>query len=243
MRFYRRFTLIEMLVVISIIAILASLMLPAITQALNQARMLSCSNNLKQQFTAQSMYESDYGFYAPGRLGNDNDESWKQNYWHQKLRPYLGRTKAVTSWSDYNAELAAMKEFRCPALIQYTAVTTGYAVNRFGCLAQWRKLAPQRVWPYTASPTQNSLRLIRSSSRCPDIPASRILFIGDMGHGSTSDATTKETPYDIANKDYFIGQADIIYDNRHGLLQNILTLGGNVFPVLPEQVDYSLYIY
>ena len=75
------FTMIELLVVIAIIAMLAALLLPALSRAKESAKSAVCKSNLRQQGIALQIYADDHGFYPPAsefyQLNSLKNRSWE----------------------------------------------------------------------------------------------------------------------------------------------------------------------
>ena len=83
----RAFTLVELLVVIGIIALLISILLPALNRARESARRVTCSTHLQQMGQAYAMYGVENRNWLPACY--DPNSETNARWWAQKLQGYL----------------------------------------------------------------------------------------------------------------------------------------------------------
>ena len=120
MKKVQTFTLIELLVVIAIIAILAAMLLPALSAARERAKSSNCLTNLRSMSLAMSMYCDNnndyYTDYSPTGESKApyTDESGENIYWPEMVMPYLAAGDTDhSSFKKYNASASGI--FSCPS--------------------------------------------------------------------------------------------------------------------------------
>ena len=140
------FTLIELLVVVAIIALLVSILLPALAAAREQTRTAYCLASLRQVGMAANYYASDYDDYLP----TYNTEWWGITSDHaimQLLAPYIRRVRP----QDQDKEISTV--WRCPSdnfyySKQYTGGKgTSYMLNIPKTTFVDRSVRPREIKP------------------------------------------------------------------------------------------------
>jgi prepilin-type N-terminal cleavage/methylation domain-containing protein/prepilin-type processing-associated H-X9-DG protein len=146
----RGFTLIELLVVIAIIAILISLLLPAVQQAREAARRTQCRNNLKQIGIALHNYHDVYNAFPPGNITMGRCCSVPSLInWAISILPYIDQANLQNTY-DFNksnedpANLKVVQQplplYNCPSDINAGTLLepeSGPRRNQAGANSRW----------------------------------------------------------------------------------------------------------
>jgi len=131
----RAFTLVELLVVIGIIALLISVLLPALNAARRQANQVKCAAALRQIGTAFRLYEGDFKGVWPvavHSVGNTNFPIVEERRWYDLIAKYVSSARGQYEMTKYT-DVATLRRnsviWGCPEWSRsddYVSDPTGY---------------------------------------------------------------------------------------------------------------------
>ncbi len=163
-----KFSLIELLITISVIAILAALLLPALNKARGKARDILCSGNLKQLSSYMFLYIEQNNDVIPAAFGNANTPGKWQDMLYALIAPgeqfadkyYLTKLNKDT-WYPKN------KVFACPASgpCNIAVSSRHYGINSSGFLYEDGRASSFGFASYYGKPYAMKLGRIKSPSR------------------------------------------------------------------------------
>lgn len=235
----RNFTLIELLITISIIAILAALLLPALNAAREKGYDISCRNNLRQIGHAVQMYADAYdGWLIPQTSKAVEENGWKdEDIWSFQLVRFGVKCSKTP---------AGASTFRCPA--EKTGGTGTWGWNHYGInlfVSGW----------YRSSGTGGDQNMIRKITMIRSV--SSVPFMGDTNrtmnrinniynfafrHGGPDDRSGAELEYDSPNPPLFYpGRTNVQFLDGHvqGMRCPAMMRGNDSFGFLRNYVGFE----